>query len=101
MPIGPWKTAHERFRRWADDGTWMRLKQQVMTLAETCGDIDWNAQADSTVVRAHEHAAGAPVERGLSAEESQARQGIGRSRGGLTTKVHTMADGRGRSRSPR
>lgn len=56
---GPWKTAHERFRRWADDGTWTRLKQHVMALAEAEDDIDWDAQADSTVVRAHQHAAGA------------------------------------------
>jgi hypothetical protein len=33
----------------------------------------------------------------LSVAEAQAREGIGRSRGGLTTKVHTLADGRGRS----
>jgi transposase len=56
---GPWKTCHERFRRWAADGTWARLKQHVITLAEADGDIDWNAQADSTIVRAHQHAAGA------------------------------------------
>jgi transposase len=56
---GPWKTAHDRFRRWAKDGTWAKLKQQVIALAEADGDIDWNAQTDSTVVRAHQHAAGA------------------------------------------
>ena len=56
---GPWKTAHERFRRWAEDGTGARLKAQVIALAEAAGDINWDAQADSTVVRAHQHAAGA------------------------------------------
>jgi transposase len=56
---GPWKTAHERFLRWAKDGTWERLKQQVIALAEADGEVDWNAQADSTVVRTHQHAAGA------------------------------------------
>jgi hypothetical protein len=39
--------------------------------------------------------------KGLTAEDSQAAQGLGRSRGGLTTKVHTMADGRGRSLATR
>ncbi|MFY1670215.1 IS5 family transposase [Plantactinospora sp. WMMB334] len=96
---GPWKTCHERFRRWAADGTWTRLKQQVVALAEADGDIDWDAQVDSTVVRAHQHAAGA--RKGGSTKDSQARQGLGRSRGGLTTKVHTMADGRGRSLATR
>lgn len=56
---GPWRTAHLRFRRWAEDGTWARLKQQVIALAEAQGEVDWNAQIDSTVVRAHQHAAGA------------------------------------------
>ena len=42
---------------------------------------------DSTVVRAHQHAAGA---RG-----GTPRQGIGRSRGGLTTKIHLRTNGWG------
>jgi transposase len=33
----------------------------------------------------------------LSADESRVAQAIGRSRGGLTTKVHLLAEGRGRS----
>jgi len=56
---GPWKTVYERFRRWAADGTWARMKQHVLALAEADGEIDWDAQIDSTVVRAHQHAAGA------------------------------------------
>jgi transposase len=56
---GPWKTAYERFRRWAQDGTWARMKRAVLALAQADGDIDWAAQADSTIVRAHQHAAGA------------------------------------------
>ncbi|WP_426502777.1 transposase [Dactylosporangium sp. McL0621] len=35
--------------------------------------------------------------RGLSADASRAAQAIGRSRGGLTTKVHLLAEGCGRS----
>jgi transposase len=56
---GPVSTVHSRFRRWAKDGTWARLKAEVVALAEADGDIDWDAQVDSTVVRAHQHAAGA------------------------------------------
>ncbi|MFC4129039.1 IS5 family transposase [Hamadaea flava] len=56
---GPWKTAYQRFRRWAADGTWAMLKKQVIALAEADGDIDWDAQIDSTIVRVHQHAAGA------------------------------------------
>ena len=56
---GPWKTLAGRFRRWALDGTWAMLKQHVIAVAEADADIDWNAQVDSTIVRAHQHAAGA------------------------------------------
>src|SRR5688500_6803131 len=56
---GPWRTAHQRFTRWAVDGTWVRLKAHVIALAELDYDIDCGAQVDSTVVRAHQHAAGA------------------------------------------
>ena len=56
---GPYQTAYDRFCRWRDDGTWARLKAAVIALAEAEQDIDWDAQADSTIVRAHQHAAGA------------------------------------------
>ena len=56
---GPHQTAYDRFRKWRDDGTWARLKREVIALAQAEGDIDWDAQADSTIVRAHQHAAGA------------------------------------------
>lgn len=35
------------------------MKAQAITLAELDDDIDWNAQVDATIVRAHQHAAGA------------------------------------------
>jgi transposase len=57
--FGPYQTAYDRFCHWLDDGTWARLKAAVIALAEAEQDIDWNAQADSTIVRAHQHAAGA------------------------------------------
>jgi transposase len=56
---GPWKTCYERYRMWANDGTWTRLKTELMGDADARGDLDWDAQIDSTVVRAHQHAAGA------------------------------------------
>ena len=56
---GPWKTPYQRFRRWAADGTWARRKAQVIMLAELDDDIDWDAQVDATIVRTHQHAAGA------------------------------------------
>lgn len=56
---GPWKTVHERHRRWSADGTWELLLQRVQAEADAAGDIDWDISVDSTSVRAHHHAAGA------------------------------------------
>ena len=40
-------------------GTWERLLQQVQAAADAAGEIDWDISVDSTIVRAHQHAAGA------------------------------------------
>jgi transposase len=56
---GPWKTCYERFRAWAADGTWGRIKTELLADASRRGELDWDAQIDSTIVRAHQHAAGA------------------------------------------
>ncbi|GAA3227148.1 hypothetical protein GCM10020256_38220 [Streptomyces thermocoprophilus] len=56
---GPWATLHTRFRRWALDGTFERMLRAAQARADAAGDIDWLVSVDSTVVRAHQHAAGA------------------------------------------
>lgn len=54
---GPWKTVYTRFRRYALDGVFTRALQQIQAHADAVGDIDWLVQIDSTIVRAHQHAA--------------------------------------------
>ncbi|MBB5107880.1 transposase, partial [Streptomyces spectabilis] len=56
---GAWATLHTRFRRWAKDGTFERMLHAARTRADAAGDIDWLVSVDSTIVRAHQHAAGA------------------------------------------
>jgi transposase len=56
---GPWKTCYHRFSVWSDNGIWARVLQRLQADADAGGDLDWRAQADSTVVRAHQSAAGA------------------------------------------
>lgn len=56
---GPWKTCYHRFSVWEQDGTWARLEQRLQAEAEAAGELDWRAQADATIVRAHQEAAGA------------------------------------------
>lgn len=75
--FGPWKTVYERHRLWSANGTWERLLQQVQA-ADAAGEIDWDISVDSTIVRAHQHAAGArtgppsaPASKGADAAEHQ------------------------------
>jgi transposase len=55
---GPWKTCHERLRRWTADGTWER----ILSAAQVHDDgqpVEWVVSVDSSIVRAHQHSAGA------------------------------------------
>ena len=56
---GPWQTCYERFRRWQADGTWQRLLAHAQTKSDAIGEVDWEVVVDATIVRAHQHAAGA------------------------------------------
>jgi transposase len=56
---GPWQTCYERFRRWQADGTWQQLLAHAQTSSDAVGEVDWEVVVDATVVRAHQHAAGA------------------------------------------
>ncbi|CAM5432763.1 hypothetical protein GCM10010343_23940 [Streptomyces avidinii] len=38
---------------------WERILASVLAVADAADDIDWTVSVDSTVVRAHQHAAGA------------------------------------------
>jgi transposase len=49
----------QRFARWQTDGTWARVEAALRTQADGAGALDWDAQIDSSVIRAHQHAAGA------------------------------------------
>ncbi|WP_373042114.1 IS5 family transposase [Streptomyces sp. NRRL S-448] len=89
---GPWQTVYERFARWEADGTWARLLEHVQVRDTTEGRVEWTVAVDSTINRARQHAAGARP-KGAPAGEP-ADHALGRSRGGLTTKIHLAADGR-------
>ncbi len=68
---GPWKTVYTRFRRYALDGIFTRALQQMQDRADAAGDIDWLVQIDSTIVRAHQHAAATGRKRGPSGRTSR------------------------------
>ncbi len=53
-------TVSSRFYRWRKAGIWDDILAKLQTMADYEGRIDWEVHlADSTVVRAHQHAAGA------------------------------------------
>jgi transposase len=56
---GPWKTAHERLRKWTADGTWERILDEAVVKDDSIGNVEWIISVDSSAVRAHQHAAGA------------------------------------------
>ena len=52
--FGDWKAVHTRFTRWAKAGVWARVFKHLATDAD-----NEYAMIDSTIVRAHQHSAGA------------------------------------------
>jgi transposase len=56
---GPWQTVYGLFRRWQRDGTWAQVLAGLQARADAAGLITWDVSVDSTVARAHQHAAGA------------------------------------------
>ncbi|WP_442814186.1 IS5 family transposase [Streptomyces sp. NBC_00151] len=93
---GPRQTVYTRFRRYALDGVFTRALQQIQAGADAVGDIDWLVQIDSTIVRAHQHSAATGRKGGSTGRTNRNDHALGRSRGGLTTKIHLACDGRGR-----
>jgi transposase len=56
---GPWQTVYGLFRRWQRNGTWRAILTALQGRADAAGLITWEVSVDSTVARAHQHAAGA------------------------------------------
>ena len=57
---GPVGTVSSRFYRWRTAGVWDRLLAGLQAKADAEGRLDWDLHfVDATIVRAHQHAAGA------------------------------------------
>jgi len=80
---GSWRVIHMRFKSSSDKGIWADLFEQVKI------DPDMEAtMIDATIVRAHACSAGYE-------KDSQDQEALGRSKGGFTTKIHTLVDALG------
>jgi transposase len=82
---GPVGTASSRFYRWRKAGIWQGILEALQARADRQGRVDWSLHfVDSTIVRAHQHAAGARKaggEKGGSAtRRSAARAAVSRPR---------------------
>ncbi len=76
--FGDFRVVHTRLGRWAKAGIWQKVFEALSH--ESHNEY---AMLDSTIVRAHQHSAG------------KKDQAIGRSKGGLSTKVHARTDALG------
>lgn len=80
---GDWRAIHKRFKSWGKRGIWKKLFEHL----QKDPDLEW-AMIDSTIVRAHACSAG-------YGKNTQAVEGLGRSKGGFTTKIHALVDALG------
>ena len=83
--FGKWNSVYNRQADWADKKVW----EQMHAYFIQDPDMEW-LLIDSTIVRAHPCAAGAPHKNG-----GQKAQALGKSRGGFSTKIHATVDALG------
>lgn len=82
-PFGDFRVVHTRFTRWSKSGVWERVFKVLSEEAD-----NEYAMIDATIVRAHQHSSGA-------VHSSAEQESIGRSKGGLSTKIHATVDALG------
>ncbi len=78
---GPWQSVYARFAKWCNDGIW----EEIFTVLSQDADME-NLSIDSTCVKVHESSNGG---------EKTENKAVGRTKGGLNTKVHAIVDGLG------
>ena len=76
--FGPYTTCYNRFVRWRRAGVWSRIMDALTGAHDAAVQM-----IDTSIVRVHQHAA---------CIARNKRQSMGRSRGGLTSKIHAVVD---------
>jgi len=95
---GSWQAVYGLFRRWQRGGIWAQMVTGLQARADAAGLICWDVSVDSTIARAHQHAAGARTRPDQQHEPpggvgiEPADHALGRSRGGLSTKLHLACE---------
>ena len=81
--FGKWSTVYSRFRRWSQKGLWDAV---LASLSEIHADDEY-IMVDSTIMRIHQD--------GSNPKGGQYRQAMGRSKGGLSSKIPMACDALG------
>ena len=81
VAFGPYTTCYNRFVRWRRAGVWGRIIDALAATHDAAVQM-----IDTSIVRVHQH--------GSCITRNQ-RQSMGRSRGGLTSKIHAVVDSNG------
>lgn len=96
---GHWQSVYGLFRCWQRAGVWALIWAKLMAFADAAGLVGWWVSVDSTLCRAHQHAAGARRDGRAQVEPPGGAggaeppdHGLGRSRGGVTTKIHLACE---------
>jgi transposase len=79
--FGPYTTCYNRFVRWRRAGVWGGIMNALAATHDAAVQM-----IDTSIIRVHQHAACIARNR---------RQSMGRSRGGLTSKIHAVVDTNG------
>ncbi len=79
--FGPYTTCYNRFVRWRRAGVWTRIMNALAATHDAAVQM-----IDTSIIRVHQHAA---------CIARNKRQSMGRSRGGLTSKIHAVVDTNG------
>lgn len=86
---GPWWRV---YACWQLLGVWRRIEDALLGIADAAGKVDWQVSVDSTTARAHIHAAGARCDSSDRIPDEPDHHGLGRSRGGWSTKIHLACE---------
>ena len=82
--FGPWSSVYTRYRRWCATGLFARMLE--LAARPATGEL---RAVDCSHIKLHQH--------GCNPRGGQAAQAIGRTKGGINTKLAAVVEGRGRA----